>query len=218
MIPMVAANLARILIASVVFAAEPAGLLPQPISSLNVSPRAALRPQTSEPGTTDDGRNTQTPGRTSSAALSDFSWLQGKWQGDWGPRMAEQVWTDPRAGEMAGVFRVTENDKTLVLELYSLVETADGIELRLRHFTPSLVPWEPKVTVLKLAGFNASGMVFENLSGSQPSRNNFTRIDADTYLFRTEIISPNESKQVTEIRFHRVKTPAEQAPPQPKKK
>lgn len=218
MIPIVAANLARILIASVAFAAQPSGLLPRPISSQAVPALAASKPQTGEPGSTNEGRNAQTPGRVSAAALSDFSWLQGTWQGDWGPRMAEQVWTDPRAGEMAGVFRVTENDKTLVLELYSLVETPDGIELRLRHFTPSLVPWEPKVTVLRLASFNPSDMAFQNSSGGQPSRNDFTRIDADTYLLRTEIISPGESKQVTEIRFHRVKTPAEQASPQPKKK
>lgn len=218
MIPIVAANLARVLIASVALAAQPSSLLHQPISSHSSRAPAALQPQTSEPGSINDRRNTQTPGRTSAAALSDFSWLQGKWQGDWGPRVAEQVWTDPRAGEMAGVFRVTENDKTLVLELYSLVETPDGIELRLRHFTPSLVPWEPKVTVLKLASFDPSDITFESSTGGQPSRNNFTRIDADTYLFRTEIISPGESKRVTEIRFHRVKSPAEQAPSQPKKK
>lgn len=218
MIPIVAAHLARILIASVAFAAHPSGHLPQPISSQSAPAPAALKPQIGEPGSAKEGGSAPAPGRTSSASLSDFSWLQGKWQGDWGPRVAEQVWTDPLAGEMAGVFRVTENDKTLVLELYSLVETPDGIELRLRHFTPSLIPWEPKVTVLKLASSNASAMAFENSSGGQPSRNNFTRIDGDTYLFRTEIISPSESKQVTEIRFHRAKTPAEQVVSQPKKK
>lgn len=218
MISIVAANLARILMASVAFAAQPPGLLPQPIFRHGVFALAGSNHQNSEPGSINERANSQTPARTSPATLSDFAWLQGKWQGDWGPRMTEQVWTDSRAGEMAAIFRVTENDKTLVLELYSLVETPDGIELRLRHFTPSLVPWEPKVTVLKLVSVNASGMAFENSSGGQPSRNNFMRIDADTYLFRTEIVSPGESKQVTEIRFHRSKTPAEQAASQTKKK
>ena len=153
----------------------------------------------------------------SKAGLAEFSWLEGKWQGNWGPRIAEQVWLEPRAGEMPGLFRVVENDKTLVLELYSLTETPHGLELRLRHFTPSLVPWEQSaITILRLTSLDGGG-TFENTSGGQPGNQTLIRIDADTYISRTEITSDSENKQVTEIRFHRVKAPVEEAPPSKKK-
>jgi hypothetical protein len=119
---------------------------------------------------------------------------------------------------MPGLFRVAENDKTLVLELYSLFETLDSIELRLRHFTPSLVPWEQSsMSILKLASVDSKEAVFENSSAGQPGRVTLIRIDADTYLSRTEITSGSENRQVTEIRYHRVKAPVEVVPA-PKKK
>lgn len=152
-------------------------------------------------------------------SLADFAWLEGKWQGNWGPRIAEQVWMGARGGEMPGLFRVAENDKTLVLELYSLLSTPDGIELRLRHLTPALVPWESSTTVLRLARLDANQAVFENTSEGQPSRSMLIRVDGNTYISRTEISADSSNKQVTEIRFHRVIPAPEQASPaSPQKK
>ncbi len=48
----------------------------------------------------------------------------------------------PKAGMMLGDFRVIENDKVLVIELFTLVEKPGGINFYFRHFTPELVPWE----------------------------------------------------------------------------
>jgi len=67
----------------------------------------------------EDGSNTAPPPK---AALADFAWLAGRWQGSWGPRVAQQVWTAPKAGVMMGTFQLVENDKTLVLELFTVVE------------------------------------------------------------------------------------------------
>lgn len=146
--------------------------------------------------------------------ISDFAWLEGKWQGNWGPRLAEQVWMAPKAREMLGLFRVVENDKTLVVEMYSLLETSDGIELRLRHFTPSLAPWEPSsTTVLRLARLDARQAVFENTSGGQPSRQILLRSDPDSYISRSEITSVGDNQQVTEIHFRKQNPVVTEAPP-----
>ena len=82
------------------------------------------------------------------------------------------MWTEPKAGEMLGLFRVVENDKTLVIELYSLLETPDGIEFRLRHFTPSLAALGAvrDAPLLKLASFDPNTAVFENPADGQPKR------------------------------------------------
>jgi Domain of unknown function (DUF6265) len=138
--------------------------------------------------------------------LADFAWLAGRWQGTWGPRVAQQVWAAPRAGVMMGTFQLAENDKTLVLELFTVVEGPDGIKFHLRHFTPSLVAWEkPGPTVLNLASADPKSIVFENPHDGQPKHAIITRVDADTYISRSEVMPDKGDMQVTEITYHRVK-------------
>ena len=105
---------------------------------------------------------------------------------------------------MLGTFQLAENDKTLVLELFTLVEDADGIKFHLRHFTPSLVAWEkPGPTVLNLTTADPKMILFENRADGQPKRTVITRIDADTYISRSEIVPEQGDTQVTEITYHR---------------
>ena len=140
------------------------------------------------------------------ATLADFAWLAGRWQGFWGPRAAQQVWTAPKAGVMMGTFQLAENDRTLVLELFTVVEEPGGIKFHLRHFTPSLVAWEkPGPTVLNLASLDPKSIAFENPLDGQPKRTVFTRVDADTYISRSEVVPEKGQVQVTEITYHRQK-------------
>ncbi len=173
---------------------------------LGVAPSRVLGGQASVPSQVRSAAPSKTKPPDARPTLSDFAWLEGKWQGAWGPRVAEQVWTAPKAGQMLGLFRVLENDKALVIELFSLFQTADGVELRLRHFTPELVPWEQSgLTTLKLAGLDAQTAIFENPSDGQPKRDVFTRIDPDTYTFKSEVVPAAGGTHVTEIRYHRQK-------------
>jgi Domain of unknown function (DUF6265) len=153
----------------------------------------------------------------SKPALADFAWLAGSWQGTWGPRVAQQIWTAPKAGVMVGTFQLAQNDKTLVLELFTLLEDSDGITFQLRHFTPSLVAWEkPGPTILKLSSVDPKVIVFENPVDGQPKVATFTRQDADTYVSRSEIVPEKGDPQVTEITYHRVVEVL--PPPKPGKK
>ncbi len=163
--------------------------------------------KTHETGAPSDNSSTGGPSQGLRATISDFAWLEGKWQGAWGPRLTEEIWTAPRAGQMLGLFRVVENDKTLVIELFSLLETPTGLELRFRHFTPALVPWEQSgAALMKLVDADTKTAIFENPSDGQPKRDVFTRVDPDTYMFRSEIVPvPAGTSHVTEIRYHRQK-------------
>jgi hypothetical protein len=141
----------------------------------------------------------------SKTTLADLSWLAGRWQGAWGPRLAQQTWTAPRAGVMLGTFQLAEDDKTLVLELFTLVEDSSGITLYLRHFTPSLTPWEkPGPTALHLETADAKSIVFVNPFDGEPKQDVITRIDTDTYVSRSEIVPDQGDPQATEITYHRV--------------
>jgi hypothetical protein len=147
-----------------------------------------------------------TPVQARKFTLADFAWLPGRWQGQWGPRVAEQVWTPAKAGVMLGVSRVIENDKTLVIELLELTETPNGIEYRIRHFTPALAPWEKSgSTLLNLASIDSKKIVFENPVDGQPKHAILDRVDGDTFVSRSEIIPQEGDTQMVEITFHRQK-------------
>jgi Domain of unknown function (DUF6265) len=140
----------------------------------------------------------------SAAKLADFSWLEGRWRGEWGPRVAEQVWLAPKAGVMEGMFRLIESDKTLVLEFFTLVQKPDGIAFYFRHFTPTLAPWEKsEATLLNLATIDGKKTVFENPLNGMPKSATLTRLDADTYLSRSELVPETGDPQVVEITYKR---------------
>jgi hypothetical protein len=149
---------------------------------------------------------TPTPATTTTPTLTDFAWLEGRWRGDWGPRVAEQAWFAPKARVMTGLFRLVEGDKTLVLELFTLLEKPDGIDFFFRHFTPELVPWEKSgATVLNLTSLDTKKADFENPANGLPKHAILIRVDADTYTARSEIIPETGDPQVIEITYHRQK-------------
>jgi len=176
-------------------------------SSTNSAQQSAGAGSQSKAGQTvapDTGASSTAPQSLSSPKLADFAWLEGRWRADWGPRVAEQVWLAPKAGMMLGDFRLIENDKVLVVEFFTLVEKAGGIKFYFRHFTPELVPWEKsEATLLNLAVADAKKFDFENSSNGRPKRTIFTRIDADTYTARSEILPENGDPQIIEITYRR---------------
>lgn len=145
-------------------------------------------------------------------SITDFAWLEGRWRGNWGPRVVEQDWLAPKAGTMQGTFRVVENEKILVIEMFTLVQKPDGIDMYFRHFTPELVPWEKAdATVLRLSSLDGKRADFENPVNGEPKHAIFTRIDPDTFTSRSEIVPEQGDPQVTEITYHRLK-PADGKP------
>ncbi|MGH9738352.1 MAG: DUF6265 family protein [Candidatus Acidiferrales bacterium] len=136
--------------------------------------------------------------------LSQFSWLAGHWQGQWGPRLAQQAWMPPHSGVMVGIFQLSDNSKTLVLELYSIASTPQGIELRVRRFTPSLAHWEKLgPTLLELKSIDSKLIVFENADNGQPKSWLMRRTGTDSFIQRFEIVPQKGQPQVNEIVYHR---------------
>ncbi len=107
---------------------------------------------------------------------------------------------------MSGTFQLVENDTTLVIEVFTLVQKPDGIKLYFRHFTPTLSPWETSgPTVLKLASSTPKAIEFDNPIGGEPKRAVIRKIDADTYVSRSEIVPEKGDTEIVEITYHRQK-------------
>lgn len=110
----------------------------------------------------------------------------------------------PRYGEMVGVFQLSEENHTLVIELYAIVATPRGIELRVRHFTPGLTPWEKAgPAVLNLKNIDPKSILFENADNGQPKHWLMKRTGPDAFLTQFEIVPQPGEQQVAEITFHR---------------
>jgi hypothetical protein len=97
------------------------------------------------------------------AALSDFSWLTGRWIDDSGGNLSEEAWSAPAGDGMQGMWRYVAGGKTRIYELLTIASEDGGVVMRLRHFDSKLVGWEDKATpfVLKLVSFNQGQAVFE---------------------------------------------------------
>jgi Domain of unknown function (DUF6265) len=138
------------------------------------------------------------------ARLADFAWLAGQWQGTWGPRIAVEAWTPPTSDTMLGSFQLSENGKTLVLEVFTLTEDAGKIKLYIRHFTPLLAAWEKQnPAALDLLSADSKTAVFDNPANGEPKVVTIVRLDSDTYVSRFEVAAGKGDPQITEIVYHR---------------
>jgi hypothetical protein len=144
--------------------------------------------------------------------LEDFSWLAGRWEGKLGPLLpekqmtAEQQWMAPRNGTMQGSFRLTNSEKTLVIEFFTLRETPNGIVFYFRHFSPELKPWEEvEAYHLNLTKTDAGSFRFDNPVVNELKDAILTRVDTDTYISHGDIAGNDGKPQVVEVTYHRLK-------------
>jgi hypothetical protein len=78
------------------------------------------------------------------ATLPVMSWLAGQWTGGGLGGQVEEIWSQPQAGAMMGMFRLVREGKTSFYELMTLVEENGSLSLRVKHFNPDLTGWEEK--------------------------------------------------------------------------
>jgi Domain of unknown function (DUF6265) len=146
------------------------------------------------------------------ATLADFAWLAGRWEGKLGapssPQQltAEQEWMAPKNGTMQGFFRLTDNAKTIVIELFTIRETSSGIEFYFRHFSPELKPWEEKEAYhLNLTKSEGGAFRFDNPVVNELKDAILTRVDNETYISHGDITGADGKPQAIEVTYHRVK-------------
>jgi hypothetical protein len=146
------------------------------------------------------------------ATLADFVWLAGRWEGKLGASgsdkqmTAEQEWMAPKNGTTQGFFRLTDNEKTIVIELFTMRETAGGIVLYFRHFSPELKPLEETEAYhLNLTKSDGNMVRFENPVVNQLKDAILTRNGDDSYTFHGDLTGADGKPASIEVTYHRVK-------------
>ncbi|MEO8578596.1 MAG: DUF6265 family protein [Gemmatimonadales bacterium] len=147
------------------------------------------------------------------ATTADFAWLAGSWEGHMvgRPGVVDITFTRPAAGTVAGVMRLVDNDKVLVVELLTIVDAPTGTEMRFRHFSPSLEAYEsPFRQSMRLSSHSAGTDVFENaipydkaVMSTQPRTTQFFRRGPDEFVGRSDIIDDSGKPAVIEATYRR---------------
>lgn len=144
---------------------------------------------------------------------ADFAWLAGSWQAHPAntPGTIEVTYLPPNAGLISGVMRLVDRDKVLVVELISMADTPDGLELRFRHFSATLEPYEAEFRqALRLTKHTPDRAVFQNqvpydknLMSTQPRVTTYIRHGPDEFLGHTDIIDSAGKPAVIEATYRR---------------
>ncbi|HET6820731.1 MAG TPA: DUF6265 family protein [Candidatus Limnocylindria bacterium] len=78
------------------------------------------------------------------ATARQLAWMSGRWVGEHDADRIEEIWTDPHAGMMLGMFRWHQDGAPRFYELLTLEPDGDRLIFRIKHFAPGLVGWEEK--------------------------------------------------------------------------
>ncbi len=107
---------------------------------------------------------------------------------------------------MQGFFRLTDAEKTIVIELFTLRETLEGVAMYFRHFSTELKPWEEKEAYhLILAKSEGGAFRFDNPVVNQLKDAILTHPDADTYISHGDMTDADGKPKAIEVTYHRVK-------------
>ena len=146
------------------------------------------------------------------ATLADLAWLAGRWEGKLGApgpdkqMTAEQEWMAPKNGTMQGFFRLTDSEKTIVIELFTIRETASGIVFYFRHFSPELKPWEETEAYhLNLTKSDGSVFRFDNPVVNELKDAILTHKADDSYTSHGDITGADGKPASIEVTYHRQK-------------
>jgi hypothetical protein len=107
------------------------------------------------------------------APLTAATFMHGTWVARVGDDTLEEQWGRPAGSSLFGSFRWIKADGTVRLyELLTITAEEDGPIFRFRHFSPELVPWEPKdePITLRLVESGENKLVFENVKAEASPR------------------------------------------------
>ena len=84
-------------------------------------------------------------------SLNNFAWLEGRWSGAKEGRLNEEWFSAAKGGSISVMFRMTSQDKTMIVQLGTITEDQEGIVLRTRSFGPRLQPYGEDPLELEIA-------------------------------------------------------------------
>ncbi|MGA2908076.1 MAG: DUF6265 family protein [Terracidiphilus sp.] len=139
------------------------------------------------------------------ANISDLGWMAGDWTASVGGNTAQRNCSELTGGSMTCALRVIAAGKAVWLEFSALRETANGIVLDTRFFTPDLQPADPVSNGLVLKSAAADEWVFDNPNGTQPKNAIVTRLGDDAMRSHADLVDQQGKASVIDVSWQRVR-------------
>ncbi len=98
------------------------------------------------------------------ATVDDLAWMTGSWSGSAGPGTLEENWTEPKAGSIASLVRMTGAQGTSMIELIVVEEDEGSLTLRLQQWNPGYQPRTEKPQTFHLAELGTKKVAFTAVS------------------------------------------------------
>ena len=133
-------------------------------------------------------------GSGAKARIGDVAWIAGRWSLDREDGRLEEVWSEPAGDCMMGMFRWLKEGRVWIYEMLTIREEAGTLVMRFRHFSDSLVTWEPKEEPLtyRLTRVSDTEAVFENPGSESHRLFAFQRVGDDELLVRVGAVRNGE--------------------------
>lgn len=104
----------------------------------------------------------------SKVKAADFSWMTGRWIGHLQAATAEQICSTVQSGEMLCLFRIFAKGQPVMYELYTIYDTAKGVEIRSLNFPTDLTTKTIQPPLLMaLQKYSDKEVVFAGAPGAQ---------------------------------------------------
>ena len=136
--------------------------------------------------------------------IADLAWLTGHWTADLPEGRVDQYWSNQGPEGYLGMSRVASPEKTLNVEFFTLSDSPQGIEMRVRHYDMAMTPVEKdQPVILRLKSLSKDTAVFENPYGNEPKRSTLKRLGPDSFRARSEVVHPGHKPEVIEVTLKR---------------
>jgi hypothetical protein len=141
-----------------------------------------------------------------SAKVSDLAFFSGRWEGRVDNNKIEQVCSTTDPATLMCMFRLMGARGTEMIELYTIRDTAGGVEEKVRFFSPDLQedPNDKELT-MRMVSFSPDRIVFENPNGTYPKRSTLTRKGDDELTSHIELVDAQGKASAIDAHWVRAK-------------
>jgi hypothetical protein len=124
----------------------------------------------------------------SPAKVADLHFLGGHWEGHVDKARIEQTCSTSDPAVMVCMFQLMDEKGTRMVEFYTFRNTPEGVEERVRFYSPDLKADPGDGVTMKLTSSSPTTLVFENPTGTYPKRSTLTRTANDEFHSHIELI------------------------------
>lgn len=127
------------------------------------------------------------PAAPAADATAELSWLTGTWRGPLGDQLLEEQWSVAQAGSIAALVRFFQGSETQIVELLTIAESGDGLEMLIQQWSGDMQPLNPAPQRMALDQQGQRSVSFKSASPGGMKHLHYSSPDDSTLLIEVEL-------------------------------